>query len=61
MELPPRLGLGIILCPLGHSFTYIGLHTKLWVRSFDTTWEGVRHPRLPSFLASLHYVLLGHI
>ena len=37
MELPPRIGLGIILGLLGQSLTYMGPHTRLWVWSFDTT------------------------
>ena len=61
VESPPRLGLGTILGPLGQSLTYMGPHTRLWVRSLDTVWEGVRHPRSPGLWANFHYVLLGHI
>ena len=61
MELPPSLGLGTKLGLLGHSLTCIGMHTKLWVRSLGTTWEGVRHPRQLGLWAGLHDVLLGHI
>ena len=55
------LGLRTKLGFLGHLLTCIGLHTKLWVRSLGTAWEGVRYPRLPVLWAGLHYVLLDHI
>ena len=61
MELPPRLGLGTILGSLGQSLTCMGKHTRLWVRSLDTTWKCVRHLRPPGLWADFHYVLLGHI
>lgn len=41
----PRLGLGTMLGLLGQSLTCMGLHTKSWVRSLGTAWEGVRHLR----------------
>ena len=61
VELPCKFGLGTKLGLLVHSLTCIGLHTRLWVQSLGTTWEGVRHPRPPSLRAGLHYVLLGRI
>ena len=61
MESPTRLGLGTILGLLGQSLICMGLHTKLWVQSLGTTWEGVRHPRQLGLWAGLHDVLLGHI
>ena len=60
-ESPPSLGIGTKLGLLGHLFTFIGLHTRLWIWSLGTAWEGVRHPISPSLWANLHYVLLGHI
>ena len=61
MESLPRLGLGTTLGVLGHSLTYIGLHTRLRVRSLGTAWDSVWHLRPHGLWAGLHYVLLGHI
>ena len=36
MELSPRLGLGIILGPLGQSLTHMNPRTRLWVQSLGT-------------------------
>ena len=58
---PPRLGLGTILGFSSQLLTYMSPHTRLWVRSLGTTWEGVRHPRQLGLWAGLHDVLLGHI
>ena len=61
MELPTRLGLGTILGLLGQSLTYMGLHTRLWVRILGMAGKGVKHLRPPSLWAGFYYVLLGHI
>ena len=61
MELPSSLDPETKLGLLGRLLTCIGLHTTLWVQSFDMVWKGVRNPRLPSLWADLYYVLLGHI
>jgi len=61
MELPPRLGLGTMLGLLSQSLIYMGPHTRLWVQSLGTAWEGVRHPRSLGLWADFHYVLLGYI
>ena len=53
---PHRFGLGTMLGCLGQSLTCIVLHTRLWVRSLYTAWEGVWHPRLPGLWAGLHCV-----
>ena len=37
MELSPRLGLGIILGPLGQSLTHMNLRTRLLVWSLGTS------------------------
>ena len=53
MESLPGLGPGTKLGLLSHLLICMGLHTRLWVPSFGTVWEGVRHSRLLCLWASV--------
>ena len=56
MESSPRLGLRTIYIAPLHGRTK--LTTKVWVRSFGTIWEGVKHPRLPDRGSTSTYCVL---